>query len=157
MRITAGRSAPRAGAMALLVIGLVLLSLPLLAQQPWAVSVRAGVVPKRARVSQAVSTALLLLSPKPLYPQGAIEQGLQGTVQMYLLTDQQGNVRETRVISGRPLLGVAAVEAVKKWKYRPFVLQGVPVEMESSTAIEFRLEGGRPVVIVPTADKKPKS
>jgi len=78
--------------------------------------------------------------PPPLYPAAAKQQGIQGTVLLKAVIGADGTVRELRVIDGHPLLAPAAVEAVKRWKYKPYYVKGKPVEVETTVTVSFRLE-----------------
>jgi protein TonB len=75
-----------------------------------------------------------------LYPDAAKQQGIQGTVLLKAVIGADGTVRELRVINGHPLLAPAAIEAVKRWKYRPYYVKGKPVEVETTVTVSFRLE-----------------
>jgi TonB family protein len=63
----------------------------------------------------------------------------QGDVILMVVVDQQGNVVETRIVKGDPLLAEAAVDAVKQWKYKPYTLNGEPVKFETSIMMQFHL------------------
>jgi TonB family protein len=75
----------------------------------------------------------------PLYPPAAKQQDIQGTVLLKAVIGADGTVRELRVIDGHPLLAPAAIEAVKRWKYKPYYVKGKPVEVETTVAVSFRL------------------
>jgi protein TonB len=55
---------------------------------------------------------------------------------------KDGNIENLHVISGHPMLTNAAIEAVKQWKYRPYMLNGEPVEVETQVLVNFTLAGG---------------
>jgi protein TonB len=78
--------------------------------------------------------------PPPLYPTAAKQQGIQGTVLLKAVIGADGTVRELHVIDGHPLLAPAAIEAVKRWKYKPYYVKGKQVEVETTIAVSFRLE-----------------
>ena len=78
--------------------------------------------------------------PSPLYPVAAKQQGIQGTVLLNAVIGTDGTVRELRVIDGHQLLAPAAIEAVKRWKYKPYCVKGKPVEVETTITVNFRLE-----------------
>jgi TonB family protein len=96
-------------------------------------------VPRRVRVSQGVTTGLLVTKVHPEYPPDAKAQKIQGVVVLTVIIDKEGNVSEIQLISGHPLLAPAAIEAVKQWKYRPFLLKGSPVEVETQVQVNFTL------------------
>ena len=96
-------------------------------------------VPRRVRVSQGVTTGLLVTKVHPEYPADAKAQKIQGVVVLRVIIDKEGNVSEIQLISGHPLLAPTAIEAVKQWKYRPFLLKGSPVEIETQVQVNFTL------------------
>jgi len=53
-----------------------------------------------------------------------------------------GDIQNLRLISGHPMLAPAAIEAVKQWKYKPYLLNGEPVEVETTVQVNFTLAGG---------------
>lgn len=77
---------------------------------------------------------------EPVYPSAAVEAHVQGKVLIDAVTDINGNVVETAVVSGNPLLTEAAVEAVKKWKYKPYSVNNKPIPVVFSVTLDFRLE-----------------
>jgi TonB family protein len=87
-----------------------------------------------------VQQARLLKSVAPQYPAIAKAQRISGKVQIDALIDKSGNVANTKVISGPPLLYGAAVEAVKQWKYSPALLDGQPTFMHLTVTVEFRAQ-----------------
>jgi protein TonB len=99
---------------------------------------RAG-VPRRVRVSSGVSQGLLVSKVAPQYPPDAREQGIQGVVTLHVNIDREGNVVDIQPISGDPSLAVAATDAVRQWKYRPYLLNGEPVEVDTQVKVNFTL------------------
>jgi len=97
--------------------------------------VRPGVV----RVSRSVMERLVVTKVAPEYPPDAKEQKIQGVVVLSVIIDKEGNVSEIQLISGHPLLAPAAIEAVKQWKYRSYLLNGSPVEVETQIQVNFTL------------------
>jgi TonB family protein len=95
--------------------------------------------PERVRVSQAVMAGLLLTKVPPEYPPDAKDERIQGVVLMKANIDKEGSVSNIQLISGHPLLAPAAIEAVKQWKYRPYLLNGAPVEIETQIQVNFTL------------------
>lgn len=98
-----------------------------------------GPPPPRVRISSAVAGGLLVKKVAPRYPNDARGQGIEGTVLLKLNIDKEGNVYKTELISGHPTLAPAAIEAVQQWKYRPYLLNGAPVEVETQAQINFQL------------------
>jgi TonB family protein len=96
-------------------------------------------VPQRVRVSSGVAQGLLLHKVDPTYPPMAKDQHIQGIVLMRVNIDKEGNVAHIDLIQGHPLLAPAAMEAVKQWQYRPYLLNQAPVEVETQVQVNFTL------------------
>ena len=64
---------------------------------------------------------------------------MQGVVVLTAIIDKDGNVRNLQLVSGHPMLAPAAIEAVKQWHYKPFLLNGLPVEVETTVEVTFQL------------------
>ncbi len=77
----------------------------------------------------------------PQYPWVAKEGRIQGPVVLFAVIGQDGRIRHLQVISGHPALVTAASEAVKQWRYRPYILGGVPVEVQTNIIVNFTLSG----------------
>jgi periplasmic protein TonB len=98
--------------------------------------------PQRVRVSSGVSTGLLVRKVNPNYPPLARQARIQGTVILQAEISKTGDIQNLRLISGHPMLAPAAIEAVKQWKYKPYLLNGEPVEVETTVQVNFTLAGG---------------
>lgn len=98
--------------------------------------------PLRVRVSEGVSQRNLKHSVQPKYPKEAKEQGIQGDVGLRIVIDKEGNVAKISTVFGDPLLVAAATDAVQKWKYKPYSINGEPVEVETQITVRFHLHGG---------------
>jgi len=98
--------------------------------------------PQRVRVSQGVSTGLLVRKVNPNYPPLARQARIQGSVLLQAEISKTGDIQNLRLISGHPMLAPAAIEAVKQWKYKPYLLNGEPVEVETQVQVNFTLNGG---------------
>jgi len=98
--------------------------------------------PQRVRVSQGVTQGLLIKRIQPTYPPLARQARIQGTVLLQAEISKNGDIENLRLISGHPMLAPAAIEAVKQWKYRPYILNGEPVEVETQITVNFTLSGG---------------
>jgi TonB family protein len=96
-------------------------------------------VPGRVRVPSSVEQGLLVTKVPPQYPQEAKDQHIQGLVLLKVIVDKEGNVANIQVISGHPLLAPPAIEGVKQWKYKPYLLNGVAVEVETEVQVNFTL------------------
>jgi protein TonB len=98
--------------------------------------------PQRVRVSQGVSEGLLIHRVQPTYPQLARQARIAGTVVLQASIGKDGAIQNLRLVSGHPMLAPAAIEAVKQWKYRPYFLNGEPVEVDTQITVNFTLAGG---------------
>jgi periplasmic protein TonB len=98
--------------------------------------------PQRVRVSSGVTSGLLVRRVPPAYPPLARQARIQGTVILQAEISKEGNITNLQLISGHPMLAPAAIEAVKQWKYRPYLLNGEPVEVETQIQVNFTLSGG---------------
>lgn len=94
---------------------------------------------KRYKVSGGVEQGLLVAQVKPVYPPLAREAGMQGEVVLQAVIGKDGRIKNLRVIRGSPLLAAAAVDAVQQWRYRPYLLNGEPVEVETQITANFKL------------------
>lgn len=95
--------------------------------------------PAVARVSGGVVEGLLLPHVTPSYPQIAKAAGVGGDVVLAATISPEGRIEHLRVISGHALLRDAAIAAVKDWRYRPYLLDGKAVEVETTITIRFTL------------------
>ena len=91
--------------------------------------------------SSALAQTLVLTKVNPQYPQDARDQRIQGVVLLRAIIDQDGNVSSVDLISGHPLLAPAAIEAVKQWKYKPYLLNNEPIAVEAQVQVNFTLLG----------------
>jgi protein TonB len=94
--------------------------------------------PGVVRVSQGVSQGLLMKKVAPVYPGLAQKLQLEGTVQLLATVDQNGAISKVQVLSGDSMLAKAAVDAVRQWKYRPYLLNGQPIEIETQITMVFK-------------------
>jgi periplasmic protein TonB len=98
--------------------------------------------PQRIRVSQGVSAGLLVRRVQPNYPPLARQARIQGTVVLRAVISKDGSITGLQLISGHPMLAPYAIEAVKQWKYKPYLLNGEPVEVDTEVLVNFTLSGG---------------
>jgi len=98
--------------------------------------------PQRVRVSQGVSTGLLIRKVTPNYPPLARQARIQGQVVLQAEISKEGTIQNLQLISGHPMLAPAAIEAVKQWRYKPYLLNGEPVAVETQVVVNFSLSGG---------------
>jgi len=98
--------------------------------------------PQRVRVSQGVTQGLRTHYVQPMYPPLARQARIQGQVVLQAEISKSGDIQNLRLISGHPMLAPAAIEAVKQWRYKPYYLNGEPVEVETQITVNFSLSGG---------------
>jgi len=98
--------------------------------------------PKRIRVASGVAEANLIHDVPPQYPAEAGRERIEGTVVLMAVIGTDGTVKDVQVESGPPLLISAAIEAVRQWRYKPYLLNGTPVEIDSRITINFTMARG---------------
>jgi protein TonB len=98
--------------------------------------------PQRVRVSQGVTQGLLIHKVQPTYPPLAKQARIQGSVVLQAEISKNGTIENLHVLSGHPMLAPAALDAVKQWRYKPYILNGEPVEVETQVTVNFTLAGG---------------
>jgi protein TonB len=98
--------------------------------------------PQRVRVSTGVATGLLIRKVQPNYPPLARQARIQGTVVLQAEISKEGTIQNLQLISGHPMLAPAAIEAVKQWRYKPYLLNGEPVAVDTQVQVNFTLSGG---------------
>jgi protein TonB len=99
------------------------------------------VTPTRIRVGGNVQSASLVHQTMPLYPQIAKTAHISGTVVLHAIIGKNGTVQNLEYISGPPLLMKSAMDAVQQWRYRPTMLNGEPVEVDTTISVVFTLGG----------------
>jgi len=92
------------------------------------------------KMSQGVMEASLIHRVQPEYPRIALATHTSGRVELRAIIGTDGIVRQIEVVSGNPLLVQAAVAAVRQWRYRPTLLSGEPVEVDTIITVDFRLQ-----------------
>jgi protein TonB len=97
---------------------------------------------QRMRVSQGITQGLLVYRIEPTYPRLAQLARINGVVVLTAIIDKHGNVERLQLVSGSPLLAPAAIDAVKQWHYKPFLLNGQPVEIETTVTVNFQMHNG---------------
>src|SRR5882762_2202641 len=93
--------------------------------------------PSTQRISQGVSDGLLLKRVQPIYPQQAMQMHTQGKVALQATIAKDGSVRNVKVVSGPAILARSATDAVRQWKYKPYLLNGEPIEVQTDININF--------------------
>ena len=94
---------------------------------------------QRIRQGGSVQAALLVNKVQPVYPPLARQTRIAGTVRLHAIISKSGSVESLEVISGHPLLVRAAMDAVQQWKYKPTLLNGEPVEVDTTIDVIFSL------------------
>jgi protein TonB len=93
----------------------------------------------RPHVSSGVMAGLRVNSVTPVYPPIARASRTEGTVVLQATISRNGTIENLRVASGSPLLQQAALDAVAQWRYKPYLLDGQPVEVETTVEVQFKL------------------
>jgi len=103
----------------------------------------AGSAPKpilqTLNVSQGVSRGLLMKKVQPAYPTSALTMRIEGAVELQATISKTGDITHVKALSGNPQLTKAATDAVKQWKYKPYLLNGEPVEIQTEITVNFKL------------------
>jgi periplasmic protein TonB len=92
------------------------------------------------RLSEPVVEAQLILRIEPRYPRLALQTRQSGTVVLHAVIGREGHINALQVVSGSPFFVQAALEAVRQWQYRPTLLDGEPVEVETTITAMFQLQ-----------------
>jgi TonB family protein len=96
-------------------------------------------VPEALKISEGVTQGLLIKKIAPTYPANALKLRKQGAVELLATVSKTGIITKLQVLRGESILAQAAVDAVRQWKYRPFLLNAEPVEIETQITINFKL------------------
>ena len=83
----------------------------------------------------------LIRRVQPSYPALARSARIQGPVVLFAVISKAGTIDNLRVLSGHPLLVPAAIEAVRQWRYHPYILNSEPIEVETQITVNFLLSG----------------
>jgi protein TonB len=97
--------------------------------------------PTQTRIKQGgqVSAAMLINRVQPVYPPLARQTRISGTVKLHAIIGKDGSVQQLEVMSGHPLLVQSALDAVRQWRYKPTLLNGEPVEVDTTIDVIFSL------------------
>jgi protein TonB len=95
--------------------------------------------PTRVRISQGVTRGLLIHRQEPPYPPMAKAARVQGEVVLTAIISTTGEIQNLQLVSGHPMLVPAALESVRQWRYKPYLLDGQPVEVETTITVIFAL------------------
>lgn len=91
------------------------------------------------RISQGVSQGLIVKRVQPVYPEQARQMRVEGKVELQANISKSGSITGVKQLSGDPLLGRAATDAVRQWKYKPYFLNGEPIEIQTQITVIFKL------------------
>lgn len=94
---------------------------------------------RKLRISSGVAEANLIYKVEPQYPAKAKAEHIQGDVVMQCVIDKEGRLVVTRLLSGHPVLAEPSLEVVRQWRYKPYTLNGEPVEVETTITIKFHM------------------
>ncbi len=95
--------------------------------------------PQKLRISTGVAEGLKTHDVTPTYPQMARIAHIQGDVILQATISKAGSIENLRAVSGHPILIQAAMDAVKQWKYKPYILNGEAVEVETQIRVQFHM------------------
>jgi protein TonB len=101
-------------------------------------------IPQRPEVAHAFRVSVmmegsLIRRVEPQYPVICKTAGIQGSVVLAAVISREGTIEQLQVVSGHPLLVQSALRAVREWRYRPYVLNGAPVEVDTQITVTFIL------------------
>jgi protein TonB len=108
-------------------------------RKPTVIPTPAAAALHAVHLSSGVVTGLLLQKTTPVYPPIAVAARVEGTVVLQATISKLGIIANLRVASGPPMLQQAALDAVKNWRYRPYLLNGEPVDVETTVNVVFSL------------------
>jgi protein TonB len=94
---------------------------------------------KRVRISSGIAESLVIYHPAPQYPQMARMAHITGDVVLKITIDRTGQVKDIAAMQGHPILIQSSIDAVRQWRYRPYVLNGEAVEVESTVKIQYHM------------------
>jgi len=90
-------------------------------------------------ISSGVMDGMIVFKVTPAYPSIAKAAGISGDVVLRAIISKNGSIEGLRVVNGPALLQQAAIDAVKQWRYRPYLLNGEPIEVETTVHVVFKL------------------
>jgi protein TonB len=97
------------------------------------------VAPRRIKVAGAAQQAMVISQPRPPYPPLAIQARIEGVVELNAIIGKDGAVLNLTVAKGHPFLVRSALDTVKQWRYKPTLINGVPVEVQTTIDVHFTL------------------
>ncbi len=97
-------------------------------------------VQQKPHVTSRVMEGMLIYKVLPTYSPMALAMRASGRVELQATISRSGTIENLRVASGPPVLQQSAIDAVKQWRYRPYLLNGDPVEVETTIDVDFKLD-----------------
>jgi protein TonB len=94
------------------------------------------------RVSSGVISGLAISQPKPVYPPIARAAHVSGAVVLHAVISKTGTIEKLEVVSGPEMLRASALDAVRNWRYKPYLLNGEPTEVDTTVTVNFNFGGG---------------
>lgn len=96
--------------------------------------------PSRLKVDSGTMAGAVLTHVHPIYPEAAKKAKIQGPVVLHAVVGKDGSVQNLTVVSGPPELQPSTLDAVRQWTYKPFLLNGDPVEVETTVTVTYSLQ-----------------
>jgi TonB family protein len=106
----------------------------------------------RVRIAGGIAAGQVISKVNPIYPPIARASGVAGAVVLHAIIGKDGTVQELAATSGPPELMSSAMEAVKQWVYKPFLLNGEPVEVDTTITVNYSLASQHPPAPPPPPD-----
>jgi protein TonB len=94
------------------------------------------------RVSSGTMAGQLISRPDPIYPPIAKAAHVSGAVVLRAIISKTGTIENLQVVSGPEMLRASAIDAVKRWKYKPYLLNNEPTEVDTTVTVNFTFGGG---------------
>ena len=91
------------------------------------------------KITRAEALSALATKVQPDYPPIAKQLKVQGTVELEALVSETGEVMKVNIVSGNPVLTNASAQAVKHWKFKPFMQDGKPIQVLAPISLDFKL------------------
>jgi len=116
-------------------------SLPISGSRPLPVLPTVPAPQVRTFRTSSMLEGMLIRRVQPVYPPLARAARIQGSVVLAAVISKAGTIENLRMLSGHPMLVPAAIAAVSQWRYRPYILNGEPIEVETQITVNFTLNG----------------
>ena len=95
---------------------------------------------KKPPIISVLEAGVVLSRVQPIYPYIAVVNRIQGTVHLNAMITSTGTLEDLRVLNGQPVLARAATDAVRQWKFRPYLLNGKPIAVQTEVIVKFSLD-----------------